>query len=57
MSTEPNRPATGAWIFLSHSNKDFEKVREIRNDLEQLGHRPLMFFLKCLAMTRGFQSC
>lgn len=38
----------GAWIFLSHSNKDFEKVREVRNQLEELGHRPLMFFLKCL---------
>ena len=39
---------TGAWIFLSHSHKDFDKVREIRNELERRGHRPLMFFLKCL---------
>lgn len=39
---------TGAWIFLSHSHKDFEKVRGIRNELERRGHRPLMFFLKCL---------
>ena len=38
----------GAWIFLSHSNKDFEQVREIRNELERRGHKPLMFFLKCL---------
>ena len=38
----------GAWVFLSHSNKDFEKVREIRNELERQGRKPLMFFLKCL---------
>ena len=38
----------GAWIFLSHSNKDFEKVREIRNELEKRGHKPIMFYLKCL---------
>jgi hypothetical protein len=44
---EPQR--TGAWIFLSHSNKDWSDVREIRNLLEERGHRPLMFFLKCLA--------
>ncbi|MFX1481198.1 MAG: toll/interleukin-1 receptor domain-containing protein [Promethearchaeota archaeon] len=38
----------GAWIFLSHSHKDLEKVRAVRNELEQKGHNPLMFFLKCL---------
>ncbi|MDR3690911.1 MAG: toll/interleukin-1 receptor domain-containing protein [Fimbriimonas sp.] len=38
----------GAWVFLSHSNKDFDQVREIRNELERRGHKPLMFFLKCL---------
>ena len=38
----------GAWIFLSHSNKDFEQVREIRNELEKRGHKPIMFYLKCL---------
>jgi TIR domain len=42
--TEPE----GAWIFLSHSNNDWFPVREIRNVLEARGHRPLMFFLKCL---------
>ena len=40
--------AEGAWIFLSHSNYDFDKVREVRNFLELKGHHPLMFFLKCL---------
>ena len=37
------------WIFLSHSNKDFEKVRRIRNYLEMNSCRPLMFYLKCLS--------
>lgn len=41
--------AEGAWIFLSHSNYDFDKVREVRNVLEQKGHHPLIFFLKCLS--------
>lgn len=37
------------WIFLSHSNKDFTKVRLIRNYLEERSCRPLMFYLKCLS--------
>ena len=36
------------WVFLSHSNKDYEKVRKIRNLLEDQSFRPLMFFLCCL---------
>ena len=36
------------WIFLSHSDKDYEKVRLVRNILEEEGLRPLMFFLLCL---------
>lgn len=38
----------GAWIFISHSNLDFDRVRKVRNWLEQEGHRPIMFYLKCL---------
>lgn len=38
----------GIWVFLSHSNKDYEKVRQVRNILEQQGYRPLMSFLNCL---------
>jgi hypothetical protein len=38
----------GAWVFVSHSHHDFEKVREIRNALEAEGHKPLLFYLKCL---------
>jgi hypothetical protein len=36
------------WIFLSHSNEDYDKVRKVRNMLEELELRPIMFFLKCL---------
>ncbi|MGO8697048.1 MAG: toll/interleukin-1 receptor domain-containing protein [Limisphaerales bacterium] len=38
----------GGWVFVSHSHRDLDKVREIRNELERLGHNPLLFFLKCL---------
>lgn len=38
----------GAFIFVSHSSKDWTKVREIRNYLEEKGHYPLLFHLKCL---------
>ncbi|MBR6591816.1 MAG: toll/interleukin-1 receptor domain-containing protein [Prevotella sp.] len=36
------------WVFLSHSNRDYEKVRQVRNMLEEQSLRPLMFFLHCL---------
>ena len=39
---------SGAWIFVSHSHRDLEKVRQIRNELERRGHNPLLFFLKCM---------
>lgn len=38
----------GGYIFLSHSHDDIEKVRQIRNSLEQDGFEPLCFYLKCL---------
>ncbi len=38
----------GIWIFLSHSNEDYDKVRKVRNMLEEQELRPIMFFLKCL---------
>lgn len=37
------------WVFISHSHKDIERVRKIRNKLEELGFEPLLFFLKCLS--------
>ena len=36
------------WVFLSHSNKDYEKVRQVRNMLEEQSLMPLMFFLHYL---------
>jgi hypothetical protein len=39
---------SGAWVFLSHSHRDLEKVRAIRDILERQGRNPLIFFLKCL---------
>src|SRR5262249_45422678 len=33
---------------VSHSQRDLNKVRRIRDELERLGHRPLLFYLKCL---------
>lgn len=38
----------GGYIFISHSHKDIEKVRKIRNQLEEDGFEPLCFYLKCL---------
>ena len=35
-------------VFLSHSSKDLEKVRQIRDMLETLDFDPLLFNLKCL---------
>ena len=38
----------GSWIFISHSSKDIEKIRLIRNEFEKWGQNPLAFHLKCL---------
>lgn len=35
-------------VFLSHSSKDIQKVRQIRDILETLDYEPLLFYLKCL---------
>ena len=32
----------GFWVFVSHSTKDFEKVRLVRNALEDSGFRPIL---------------
>ena len=37
-----------AWVFVSHSNKDFRSIIRIRNKLESREYKPLLFFLKCL---------
>lgn len=36
------------WVFLSHSNLDYDNVRRVRDLLENEGFRPIMFYLKCL---------
>ena len=40
--------SSNAWVFISHSNKDFDKIIHVRNKLEALHYKPLLFFLKCL---------
>ena len=39
----------GGWLFISHSHKDIDIVRKIRNLFEEHGFEPLMFYLKCLS--------
>lgn len=53
MNPAGKKPTSGAWIFVSHSNKDIEKIREIRNELEGRGHNPVLFFLKCMENTEA----
>lgn len=36
------------WVFLSHSSRDYEDVKIVRNYLEENGFSALMFYLKCL---------
>lgn len=38
----------GGYVFISHSHKDIEKVRLLRNLMEENGFEPLCFYLKCL---------
>lgn len=38
----------GLWVFVSHSTKDFERVRLVRNALEESGFRPILFYLKSI---------
>ena len=37
------------WVFISHSNKDFFKVRLIRNALENKGFMPILFYLRSIS--------
>jgi hypothetical protein len=41
--------ASKAWIFVSHSTRDLEEVRQVRNAIEAAGGEPILFFLKCLS--------
>ena len=48
LKQSPNQEDNKIYVFLSHSRRDYEKVRVVRDLLEDEGFRPLMFFLKCL---------
>ena len=37
-----------SYFFISHSSKDLDKVRKIRNLIEELDCNPILFYLKCL---------
>lgn len=39
------------WVFISHSSKDYEDVKIVRNYLEENGFSALMFYLKSLEGT------
>lgn len=41
--------ASHAWIFVSHSTRDLDKVRLVRNAIEAANGEPILFFLKCLS--------
>lgn len=47
-TTTINQSPPKSWVFVSHSNKDIDAVRSVRDELERLGHHPLLFFLKCI---------
>ncbi len=40
------------WVFISHSSKDYENVKIVRNYLEENGFSALMFYLKSLEDTK-----
>jgi TIR domain len=42
------RKTSDAWIFVSHSHKDLNAVRRVRDEFERLHANPLLFFLMCL---------
>ena len=44
-----NNVQNDRWVFISHSNKDFFKVRLIRNALENKGFMPILFYLKSIS--------
>ena len=49
MNNENEKSGHGGWVFLSHSHRDIDEVRKVRNKFEELGFEPLMFYLKCLS--------
>lgn len=45
-----NRP----WVFVSHSSADLEKVRQVRNFMEDRGAAPILFHLRALTDPEKF---
>lgn len=43
-----------AWVFVSHSSVDLEKVRQIRNFMEEQGAGPILFHLRSLTQPEAF---
>lgn len=43
---------SGAWIFVSYSHRDLEKVHPLRIELERHKHALLLFSLKCFKDVR-----
>lgn len=43
---EDDNETGGAWIFVSHSNKNLLLVRQVRDFLEKRGHNPILVYLK-----------
>jgi len=39
----------GAWSFVSHSHRELEKVRRIRNELGRREHHSLLSLFRCLS--------
>lgn len=37
-----------AWVFIAHSTRDIDKVRQVRAVIENAGGEPILFFLKCI---------
>lgn len=48
--------SNGGWVFISHSHRDIDLVRKIRNHFEKFGFEPLMFYLKCLSDESEIES-
>lgn len=42
------------WIFVSHASADLGRVRQVKNDLEELGAAPLLFHLRALSQPEEF---
>lgn len=55
-SSEQPGSEVKSWVFLSHSNLDYDRVTFVRNALEKLHKRPIMFFLKCIESDKELNS-